>query len=98
MTAGTDAVEMLEKFKAAPADFDLVMTDLAMPVMTGVEFTMEVRKIRSDIPVVITTGFASGLTHERAGEMGIKDILMKPMSRGELGNAIRRVFDASSGG
>ncbi|MBI9077584.1 MAG: PAS domain S-box protein [Desulfatibacillum sp.] len=71
VTARTSSPEALELFKENPQSFDLIITDMTMPDMTGAQLTIEMRKIRSDIPVIICTGFSDFLDAQKAKAMGM---------------------------
>ena len=88
----TSASEALQLFRAAPHQFDLVITDQTMPQMTGETFVRELRHIRPDIPVILCTGFSHTMTAEKARALGIDALLMKPLVTGDLGRAIQRVL------
>lgn len=84
----TSSPEALEIFRAERDDFDLVLTDMTMPRMTGLDLSEQILKIRPDIPIVLCTGFSAGLTKEVTRSIGIRDIIMKPMIAGELAGAV----------
>ncbi|SDU67111.1 response regulator, partial [Desulfobacula phenolica] len=88
----TDSLEALEVFKKEPHAFDLVLTDVTMPKMTGIELSKEIIKIRQDIPIVLCTGFSEGLTSNMVENIGIVDTVMKPMIAGELAEVIRNAL------
>lgn len=88
----TSALEALALFRAAPHEFDLVITDQTMPQMTGETFAYELRRIRPDIPVILCTGFSHTMTAEKARALGIDALLMKPLVSSDLGQAIQRVL------
>ena len=96
VTARINSVEALEAFKASPNAFDLVVTDMTMPNMTGDRFSEKLISIRPDIPVIICTGFSEGITQERAAALGIKGFLMKPIIKSEMARTVRRVLDDSN--
>ena len=73
--------------------FDLVITDMTMPQMTGSKFSKMLKEIRSDIPVIICTGHSSLIDEEKAKELGIDGYVMKPVSMLEITKAIREVLD-----
>ena len=91
--ARTSSLEALELFKVMPDKFDLVITDMTMPQMTGDMLARELMKIRPDIPVILCTGFSEKITQEKAEIMGIKAFLMKPLLKEEMAHTIRRVLD-----
>jgi CheY-like chemotaxis protein len=89
-TSGPDA---LETFSTRPDDFDLVFTDKTMPQLTGFDLAAEIKRIRPDTPVIITTGFSDEDEVRRAGEMGIDRLAMKPLTMDDLASIVRSVLD-----
>jgi len=89
-TSPTDA---LVHFRQNPYGFDLVITDMIMPIMTGDEFAFEIKKIRKDMPVILCTGYSVSLSKEKALKMGIEEVLMKPLTMSALEKAIGKVID-----
>jgi len=85
-----DSREALKIFRSRPDTFDLVITDLVMPGMDGVELAQEILKIRPDIPVILCTGFSDTVNEQHAYKSGISEFMMKPFSLGELATTIRR--------
>jgi YesN/AraC family two-component response regulator len=83
----------LEAFKSSPQSFDLVISDMSMPIMSGDQLAMELISIKPDILVIICTGFSERINKERAEACGIKSFLMKPIVRSELAKTVRRVLD-----
>jgi len=95
VTADTDSQNALNTFKKRPKDFDLVVTDQAMPKLYGVKLAEEILKIRADIPIILISGFADTITAESVKKMGISEFVMKPLVGYELGRAIRQALDGS---
>jgi len=93
VTARTSSLDALEAFRAQPDKFDLVITDMTMPNMTGDKLAGELIKIRSDIPIILCSGFSEGMSEERAAFLGIKGFLMKPIVMKELSIAIRKALE-----
>jgi len=93
VTSRTSSIEALEAFKADPDKFDLVITDMSMPKMPGDKLAAELIKIRPDIPILICTGFSETLTEERIKSIGIKGLLMKPMTIKDLAPMLRDALD-----
>jgi len=93
VTTRTSSIEALELFLAQPDRFDLVITDMTMPNMTGSELAAEIMRIRSDIPLVLCTGYSDMMTEEKARVMGIDAFVMKPISMRELAKTLRKVLD-----
>jgi len=93
VTARTSSIEALEAFRATPDKFDLVITDMTMPNMTGVHLTQKLIEIKSGIPVIICTGFSEKISEHKASIMGIRGYVMKPVVRSELAKKIREVLE-----
>jgi PAS domain S-box-containing protein len=93
VTDRISSVDVLEVFRADPDKFDLVITDMTMPNMTGEQLADELIKIRFDIPVILCTGFSEKMSEEKAKAMGIKGFLMKPVVMKDLSSTIRKVLD-----
>ncbi|MFH2059440.1 MAG: response regulator [Pseudomonadota bacterium] len=93
--AAVSSIEALELFRTGPEKFDLVITDQAMPKMTGSSLAVELIKIRPDIPIVLYTGFDSLPAMEQMKTMGIRKIIKKPVSKRQLAVIIREVLDES---
>jgi len=92
VTATNSSVEALEIFRRQPADYDLVITDMTMPHLTGDILARKLIAVRADIPIIICTGFNESLTPAKAESIGIKAFLMKPLKVQELATTIRRVL------
>jgi PAS domain S-box-containing protein len=92
VTTRTSSVAALEAFKADPDAYDLVITDMAMPNMTGDQLAEQIVAVRHDIPIVLCTGFSETLHLAKAGAVGIKGFLMKPLARGDLAAVVRKVL------
>lgn len=86
------SIEALELFKADPARFNLVITDITMPNMTGEELAKELLSIRADIPVIICTGFSNDMDEKKARDMGCRAFLHKPILKQTLAQIIRSVM------
>ncbi|MBF0258457.1 MAG: PAS domain S-box protein [Desulfamplus sp.] len=93
VTPFTSSPQALKAFAKNPHSFDLVITDFSMPDMSGIQLSAEILKIRPQMPVILCTGFSYGLTPEKAEQFGIKALLMKPVIKSELTQAIRQVLD-----
>ena len=93
VVAAKDAMEALELFRATPHTFDLVITDLTMPQITGVELAKKLINIQTDIPIILCTGFNDFIHEDEAKAIGIRELLLKPASTSELKNAIGRALD-----
>ena len=93
VTSKTDSEEALEEFSARPEGFDLVITDMTMPKITGDRLARRLMDINPQIPVIMCTGFNEAITEEKALAMGIDKFVMKPVIKDELACAIRTVLD-----
>jgi CheY-like chemotaxis protein len=97
VTTRTSSVEALDLFRSKPYDFDLVLSDMTMPVITGDKLAGELMKIRSDIPVVLCTGYSKNLSYETARKIGIRALVYKPIVKVELAETIRKILDEAKG-
>ncbi len=79
-------------FRENPAQFALVITDLTMPEMNGLEVTRQLRAIRPDVPVILVSGFSSALTPENLREAGVRELLEKPVSITALAEVVQRAL------
>ncbi len=88
----TDSVEALELFREDPDKFDVVITDMTMPGMTGIELAREITNIRPDLPILLSTGYGIGLNEDMVKQLGIREVLMKPVSPVKFATAIHKVL------
>lgn len=93
VTSRTSSIEALEAFRAKPYAFDLVISDMTMPNMTGDHLSKEIIAINPNIPILICTGFSERLNKERAKTIGVKGFLMKPIIQSELAKLVREVLN-----
>jgi CheY-like chemotaxis protein len=91
--SATSGLVALEVFRKAPDGFDLLITDQTMPKMTGVQLASEVKRIRPDLPVLLCSGFGDVIQSEEAGEIGVQEMLMKPLTATEIAHKIRQVLE-----
>ena len=89
----TDSLKALELFRSQAKAFDLVITDMTMPNLTGDQLATKLMAIRPDILVVLCTGFSKVISREEAEKMGISAFIMKPYGLPELSKIIRTVLD-----
>ncbi|OGP63159.1 MAG: hypothetical protein A2V65_06680 [Deltaproteobacteria bacterium RBG_13_49_15] len=89
----TNPIAALKLFGSKPDFFDLVITDMTMPQMTGDHLSQQIRSIRDNIPIIICTGFSERISEESAGGMGIQGYLEKPLDLRVFAATIRRVLD-----
>ncbi|MBF0413834.1 MAG: response regulator [Desulfamplus sp.] len=93
ITSYSSSIKALESFRANPDKFDIVITDMAMPHMSGDKLAIELLKIRPDIPILLCTGFSDLMSKKKALSMGIKGFLMKPVSMVDFAHSIRGILD-----
>ena len=93
VTVRTSSVEALEAFRAKPDEYDLVITDMTMPNMAGDELAMELIAFRSDIPVILCTGYSKKIADEKAAKIGVKAFAYKPIVKADLAKTVRKVLD-----
>ncbi len=92
----TDPQKAYDEFTARGDDFDLVITDMSMPYLTGEELSKRLMDIRPDIPILLCTGYSDQLDAASACALGIKKFLIKPLEMGALASVIREVLDENS--
>lgn len=93
VTVKTSSVDALEVFRAMPQEFDLVITDMTLPHMTGDKLALEMIRVKPDIPIIMYTGYGYTTTPSKAKSMGIRQFLTKPVTAGELSEIIYRVMN-----
>jgi len=95
LTKTTSSLEALERFRENPHAFDLVITDMTMPGMTGEKLAQRLLEIRPDIPIILCTGYNEHITDEIAKKIGIRRFIMKPLDMKDLSKTIRSVLDGN---
>ena len=93
VTIRMDPVRALALFKEDPGGFDMVITDMTMPGMTGDQLAAALLNIRPDLPIIACTGFSERINKQKAQEMGIRGLLDKPFSLDSLLSTVREIFD-----
>lgn len=93
VTTRTSSVEALELFRSKPNDFDLIITDMTMPDLSGDRLAVEVIRIRPDMPVILITGYSRKISDESAADLGIKAFAYKPIVKADLAKTVRKVLD-----
>ncbi|MCK5192429.1 MAG: response regulator, partial [Desulfobulbaceae bacterium] len=91
----TNSQEALEIF-THNQNFDLVITDQTMPNLTGMELAKKILEMRPDIPILLCTGYSTEITDEKIREIGIRSVLMKPISIGDVSRVIRKELDGQN--
>ena len=93
----TDSVVALEVFQSHPEKFDLIITDLTMPKVDGVSLCREILSLRPDIPIILCTGYDHNVAREQINDLGIREILVKPVLWKDMADTVRRVLDQKTG-
>ncbi len=94
VTSYNNSVKALEAFINNNDQYDVVITDLTMPTLNGIDLATKIKNVRPDIPVLLCTGYSNEVTPEEIEEAGIREILMKPVSGEAISDAIHRIVQA----
>jgi CheY-like chemotaxis protein len=92
VTGFIDPAEALQTLRQAPQDFDVVVTDVAMPGMSGFHLARAMLELRPDLPIVMTSGYVRPTDREAARNLGVRDLILKPDTVEELTVALEKVF------
>ncbi len=95
VTTETSGVDALELFRSDPQAFDLIFTDQTMPITTGIQLSEKILNVRPDIPIILCTGFSATTSVETAKSIGIKEFIMKPLTKRDVALTIRKVLDGN---
>ena len=90
------STEALARFRADPQGFDVVISDLTMPGMTGAQLALEMRRVRANVPVILSTGYLDRLDAETARALHARDLLIKPYSTEDLATAVHRALNEAA--
>ncbi len=93
VTPFNTSVDALAHFKLDPDAYDLVISDVIMPDMTGDELAHKMLAIRPNLPIILATGYSQKITDAKAKAMGVKALAYKPLVMEELSQLIRRILD-----
>ena len=93
VTVCSDSREALSLIEADPTAYDLIITDQTMPHMTGAELAVKLLALRPELPIILMTGHSDVLTPESTRQIGIRELLTKPIMMRQLNGAIRRQLD-----
>ncbi|MCP4719809.1 MAG: PAS domain S-box protein [Desulfobacteraceae bacterium] len=93
VTIKTNSRDALNTFRLNPDFFDLMISDMTMPDMTGDQLSKEILSLKPDIPIVICTGFSERINREQAKTIGVKGFLMKPVIKSDMAQMVRKVLD-----
>lgn len=92
VTIFTDSIKAVSAFRKTPEEYDVIVTDMTMPKMTGAELTREVLSLRPDLPVIMTTGFSEIIDMEKAKRLGIREFMFKPVKKEQLSQVLQKVL------
>merc|ERR1711879_28868 len=93
VTGINSSLEALKLFRSNPAEFDMVITDMTMPGMTGDKLAKEMMKIRPDLPVILCTGYSNKISEKEAAGIGIRAFLYKPVVKNDMATIVRKQLD-----
>ena len=94
VTAVEDSGEAFAVFSRSPGEFDLVITDLTMPGMSGIELAEKIKELSPDVPVILCTGFNDIIDEQEAREKGITGLIFKPAGTRDLGAAVGQALES----
>ena len=94
----TDPLETLNAFRTDSEGYDLVITDMTMPGMTGEELGREIMRIRPQTPVILCTGFTERMPEHKALQLGFRAFVMKPVVTQEIAQKVRQALDSKGTG
>ena len=89
----TASLEAFEAFRSNPKSFELVISDMSMPNMTGDRLAKQILEMSPDIPIILCTGFSERINQNKADSIGVKALLMKPVAMSDLSQIVRNVLD-----
>lgn len=92
VTTFTDPEAAFVAFAGRPNDFDVVLTDLTMPNLTGLELAKKLRAVRKDLPIILCTGNPGTVTDEKVAAAGIRELVLKPMGLKDLLDVVARAM------
>ena len=94
VTGFTDAEQALQVLREQPGEFDVIVTDLSMPGMSGFHVTRAIQQIRADLPVVVTSGYVRAEDRQTAKELGVRELVLKPDTVEQLARVLANVFES----
>lgn len=89
----TNSVDALEAFEKNPEKYDLIISDVTMPILSGEKLALEMMAIRSDIPILLCTGYSNTIDKEKVLNLGIHGFLMKPVTKSDMAKMVRNILD-----
>jgi PAS domain S-box-containing protein len=94
VTVATSSITAYEIFSADPDRFDLIITDMTMPRMTGMDLAVKLNQVRPDVPIILCTGFSELITEENLRTCGVREIIMKPFLIHDLARVIGKALES----
>ncbi|MBN2418569.1 MAG: response regulator [Deltaproteobacteria bacterium] len=94
VTAGNDPVEVYKVFENDPNGFDLLLTDMSMPRMTGADLIRKIKAIRPDMPVILCTGYSDMMDEQKAVELDVSSFVLKPLALYNVAETVRKILDS----
>jgi len=91
-TVFNDGLEALKELRKNPSKYQLVITDLSMPGMTGIELVSQINRFGLEVPTILCTGFSEEVSERNTESFGIRKFLLKPVSRSDLKEALAEIF------
>jgi len=91
-----NGLEALKSFESDPAQYDLIITDMTMPELSGDKLVEAVLKIDPDMPIILCTGYSENITGNKVTRLGIKKLITKPFENTKLANEIRKIFNENT--
>jgi CheY-like chemotaxis protein len=95
--AFTSSTEALARFEANPERYDLVITDMYMPHLSGDRLARQMLAIRPELPIILCTGYSRRISEEKVKAFGIRSLMMKPITLKDLAETVNRVLNPKDG-
>lgn len=93
VSIGANGTEALDLFRSGPDDFDLVISDMTMPDMTGDVLATQMMAVRPNIKIILCTGYSKKISKDTAKQLGVKALLYKPLIKADFAKTVRTVLD-----
>jgi CheY-like chemotaxis protein len=95
VTSRYSSLDALAAFSAAPSRYDLIVSDMTMPALSGLALAGKIKALRADIPIILCTGFSEQMTQEALEAAGVARTVLKPVTKTDLAATVRAVLDAA---
>ena len=93
VTSCTSSTECFKILAVRSSEFDLLISDQSMPNLTGIQMVNKLRHENINIPAIIITGYSNQISEENVGDLGIEELLIKPIESFKFCDVTRRVLD-----